>query len=568
MLPERIGPYRIERELGAGGMGTVFLGTHVDHGQQAAVKVLPAAMAREPGFVARFTREMDAMRSVQGPHIVELYDGGEDNGTWYYAMEFVDGETLTERLVREKRIPWREVIDLGVQICKALKAAHNAGVIHRDLKPSNLLLGKDGTVKLTDFGVAQVFAGGKLTATGGVIGTVEYMSPEQAQGKRATKQSDVYALGAVIYAMLTGRPPFTGKTALDIAQKHKFGQFDSPRRIVPEIPHWLDEIVCTCLQKKPEDRYPDAYVLQLRLQEIPRKLELAKGAVTTPGSRAGNVFDLDGSDAEDVTQSADFDPRARNIGGTLMRDLIRSELDRKTGMSPVERALDNTWVLVLCLVGILLGGVWWYRSRQPDPEALFARGEKLMSRPAGPGWDEARRSIFMPLLEVDRSTWEPKVAPYLDKIALYDLRKDFLGARTLRTDPPPRSDVERFLRRAWDQRRRGDVSQARETLTSLRTLVADQPNGEAVTGLIDELLTTLEAESPDSKTEEPLRTATVRRAAELQAQRKTLEARELWNSLISLYEDDPAAEKEIEQAKEALRTLDERPAVSPESGGP
>jgi serine/threonine-protein kinase len=128
--------------------------------------------------------------------------------------------------------------------------------------------------------------------------------------------------------------------------------------------------------------------------------------------------------------------------------------------------------------------------------------------------------------------------------------------------------VERFLRRAWDQRRRGDVSQARETLTSLRTLVADQPNGEAVTGLIDELLTTLEAESPDSKTEEPLRTATVRRAAELQAQRKTLEARELWNSLISLYEDDPAAEKEIEQAKEALRTLDERPAVSPESGGP
>ncbi len=141
-------------------MGTVYLGDDDrDPGKQAAIKVLPAAMAREPGFVARFNREIDAMRTVHGPHIVELLDAGEDAGTWYYAMEYVEGETLTERLVREKRLPWREVIDTAVQICKALKAAHNAGVIHRDLKPSNLLLGKDGTVKLTDFGVAQVFAG-------------------------------------------------------------------------------------------------------------------------------------------------------------------------------------------------------------------------------------------------------------------------------------------------------------------------------------------------------------------------------------------------------------------------
>lgn len=547
--PEQIGPYRIERELGAGGMGTVYYGVD-ESGRAAAVKVLPATMAREPGFVARFTREMEAMHTVHGPNIVEIYDGGEDEGTWYYAMEFVDGETLTERLVREKRIPWREVIEISVQICKALKSAHNAGVIHRDLKPSNLLLGKDGVVKLTDFGVAQVFAGGKLTATGGVIGTVEYMSPEQAQGKRATKQSDIYALGAVMYVMLTGRPPFTGKTALDIAQKHKFGQFDSPKRIVPEIPHWLDQIVCNCLQKKPEDRYPDAYVLQLRLQEIPKKMELAQAPSTRPLAGSG-TFEIDGAPPDDETQAADVDPvEAANISGTLMRDLIRNQLDRKSSMTSVERALDNTWVLVLLLAAVVLGGVWWFQSRRADPEAMFARGEELMSRPAGPAWEEARRNYFLPLLEQDRATWESKVAPYLDQVGIYDLKKDFLGARTLRTDPPPRSEAERFLRRAWDQRRRGDIAQARDTLLAVRSLVQGSPRGETLLPLIDELMGTLE--STASQVDASLLTDSTARAEELSKEGKTDQAAAIWRGIITLYEDDPAAQDQVTRARRAL----------------
>jgi serine/threonine protein kinase len=269
--PESLGRYSIQRRLGAGGMGTVYEAVHKDTGARVAVKVLPASMAREPGFVARFEREIEALRKLESPHIVQLLDSGVDGETYYYAMEYVEGETLTDRLERDKRIGWREAIDIAVQICRALKAAHNAGVIHRDLKPSNLMLTSDGQVKLADFGVAQIFAGGKLTKTGGIIGTAEYMSPEQAQGKRATKQSDIYALGAVLYAMLTGRPPFTGKTPLDLAHKHQFGQFDSPQRIVPDLPRWLDEVVCQCLAKRPEDRYPDAYVLSLRLQELPRR---------------------------------------------------------------------------------------------------------------------------------------------------------------------------------------------------------------------------------------------------------------------------------------------------------
>lgn len=557
MQLERIGPYKFVRELGAGGMGTVYLGLDErNDGAQAAVKVLPASMAREPGFVARFTREIDAMRTVHGPNIVELLDAGEEGGTWYYSMEFIDGETVTERLVREKRIPWREVIDIAVQICKALKAAHNAGVIHRDLKPSNLLVAKDGTIKLTDFGVAQVFAGGKLTATGGVIGTVEYMSPEQAQGKRATKQSDIYALGAVMYVMLTGRPPFTGKTALDIAQKHKYGQFDSPRRIVPEIPHWMDEIVCNCLQKKPEDRYPDAYVLQLRLQEIPKKLELAQGLSGTGTGSTGSgprTFDIDGAAADDVTQGDAVLSADAPVGGTLMRDLVKGHLDRKSNMTTVERVLDNTWVLAVVLVVVLAGGLWWLQSRRLSPEQLFARGEELMNRPAGPSWEEARRDAFEPLLAIDRETWEPKITPYLDQLALYDLRQEFLSVRSMRADAPPRSDVERFLRRAWDQRRRGDLAEARQTLNALKTMALGTPQGETLGPLIDELLVTLgPAEQVIKESGRDLLIMAVDRARSFESQDMKPQARTVWESIVTLYGDDQSALQEVEEARAAL----------------
>ncbi|MEX2288499.1 MAG: serine/threonine-protein kinase, partial [Planctomycetaceae bacterium] len=286
LQPERVGPYVIESKIGAGGMGTVYHGRHAETGDEAAVKVLPASLAREEGFVARFFREIEALKKLVDPHVVRLYESGVDGETYYYAMEYIDGETLTARLRREKRIPWRETIEIAIEICAALKAAHDAGVVHRDLKPSNLLLARDGSVKLTDFGVAQIFAENRLTVTGGIIGTAEYMSPEQAQGKRATKKSDLYSLGAVMYVMLTGRPPFRGKSTLDVIQQQRYGQFDRPRRMVPEIPSWLDEIVVQLLEKDPEKRFADAYVLMRRLQEVLRKVELSDGDDETRASGA------------------------------------------------------------------------------------------------------------------------------------------------------------------------------------------------------------------------------------------------------------------------------------------
>ena len=372
-IPESIGPYKIKRCIGAGGMGTVYLGKHSESDDLAAVKVLPSSLAREAGFVERFTREIESLRKLKNPHVVELYEDGVSNETYYYSMEYVEGETVTDRIRREKRLPWEDVIHYAIQICSALKAAHNAGIIHRDLKPSNLLIEADGKLKLTDFGVAQLFAANKLTATGGIIGTAEYMSPEQAQGKRTSKHSDLYSLGAVMYTMICGRPPFVGKTILDLVQKHRYGQFDKPSRYVLDIPQWLEDIVCKLLSKKPEDRFPDAYVLSLRLQEVLNRIEIAASEETAAGlepeSEADHSVLQEDSDVSLMRTTATASRRQVTEGdvgpgeGTLMRDLMRMEIERDNQQSAVSSLFDNTWVLVGCLALLIIGGVIWFQSR-------------------------------------------------------------------------------------------------------------------------------------------------------------------------------------------------------------
>ena len=521
-LPDRIGPYEVLRKIGSGGMGTVYLGRHIDTDLEAAVKVLPSSLAREPGTVDRFEREIDAMRKLTGPHIVRLFESGHDEATdqMFFAMEYVEGETLTDCILANRRLPWEQAVDIAIQICSALKAAHATGVVHRDLKPSNLLIGDDGVVKLTDFGVAQVFAAQRLTVTGGIIGTAEYMSPEQAQGKRCTRASDLYSLGAVLYVMLAGRPPFTGKNAVEIIQKHSTARFDRPTLYAPDIPKILEDVVCKLLEKSPEDRYSDAHVVSLRLKEVVKRVEFASKDETntrplesdglmTPTATAPGRGRHQGSDEETFASgllepaTSEAGRRVREDGyegpgsATMMRDAFRAEILREQEKSPVAALFDNTWFLVGCLGLLVVGGVFWMNGVQRE----------------FPGDDESEIAV------------------------------EAAGAS---------GEVSRFMRLAKSYRRNSDTSREIRLLKALRTVIAhDEQNAEVVRE-IDVRLKFLSKRRQLQSGNASLAGQTIDRANELVEAGQTDEALQLLDGLAVLYESD---EVYLEQAESLRRHI-------------
>jgi len=238
--PQQLGPYRIERKLGRGGMGAVYVGVHRDTGDRAAVKVLIPQLAEVPGFRERFSAEIDSLKRLDHANIVRLFGFGEDTDGIFYAMELVDGGSLEEELQRGRRFTWREVTNFAISLSKALKHAHDHGIIHRDIKPANLLLSKAGVIKLTDFGIARLFGNTGLTSDGGLLGTAEYMSPEQAEGKPVTPACDLYSLGGVLYALLAGRPPFRGKNLPEMLHMQRFATPEPVSTFAPDTPVELE----------------------------------------------------------------------------------------------------------------------------------------------------------------------------------------------------------------------------------------------------------------------------------------------------------------------------------------
>ena len=273
--------YRVERELGAGGMATVYLAEDLKHRRRVAIKVLRPELAAVIG-ADRFLREIETIAGLQHPHILGLIDSGEVNGTAYYVMPFVEGESLRDRLAREKQLPVGDAVRIATEVAGALDYAHRHGVIHRDVKPENILL-HDGAALVADFGIALAAskAGGeRMTETGMSLGTPQYMSPEQAMGEREiTASSDVYALGAMTYEMLAGAPPFTGPTAQAIVAKIVASEPEplaAQRRSVP--PH-VEDAVLTALEKIPADRFASA-------SAFARALE---GTGAVPSTRTGRT---------------------------------------------------------------------------------------------------------------------------------------------------------------------------------------------------------------------------------------------------------------------------------------
>ena len=270
MKPPRIlaGRYQLSRPLGSGGMGRVLSGTDRVLERRVAVKILAPHLAQDDKAVSRFRREARSAAGLAHPSIVSVYDSGSENGWHYLVMEHVEGRTLGQILREEGPLHPRRAAEIAADLARALADAHRAGIVHRDVKPGNVMITSEGQVKVVDFGIAAAVSSETATETATVLGTVSYLAPEQVQGRPPDPRSDLYALGVVLFEMLTGRTPFTAETPLAVAYKHVEEPPVAPSSVNPDVPPALDAVVLRAMAKDPEDRYPSAEALLHELEEF------------------------------------------------------------------------------------------------------------------------------------------------------------------------------------------------------------------------------------------------------------------------------------------------------------
>ena len=285
------GRYRVLGTLGQGGMATIYHAMDTQLGREVAVKVLRPEYLRDPDFSSRFRQEAQNAASLSHPNVVTVYDYGEDPSGPYIVMEYVDGEDLATILRNNGPLPPTQTARIGAAVAKALAAAHARGIVHRDVKPGNVLIGRDGRVKVVDFGIARAIAEAQMTLPGTTLGSVHYFSPEQARGEPATSASDIYSLGIVLYEMLTGKRPWEGDSAAAVALARLSGPIPDPTLARPSTPADLALVVRTALALDPDDRYATATALAEALEATlpPGSAAAAAAGVAALGAAAAGV---------------------------------------------------------------------------------------------------------------------------------------------------------------------------------------------------------------------------------------------------------------------------------------
>lgn len=280
MIGKRIsgGRYKILNTIGGGGMANVYLAHDMILDRDVAVKMLRLDFANDDEFIRRFHREAQSATSLAHPNIVSIYDVGEDDNLYYIVMEYVEGQTLKQYIQQQAPVPVEKTLDIMKQLTSAISHAHQNHIVHRDIKPHNILMDDHGNVKITDFGIAMALSATSITQTNSVLGSVHYLSPEQARGGMATKKSDIYSLGIVMFELLTGRLPFSGESAVSIALKHLQSETPSLKRWNPNIPQSVENIVLKATAKDPFHRYKDVYDMEedLRSALNPERLDESK----------------------------------------------------------------------------------------------------------------------------------------------------------------------------------------------------------------------------------------------------------------------------------------------------
>ena len=341
------GRYRILRKLGTGGMANVYLAEDEVLGRRVAIKILNDRHAGDDQFVERFRREAKNAAGLSHPNIVSIYDRGEAEGTYYIAMEYLDGRSLKELIVGRGPAPVNVAIDYARQILAAIRFAHRHGIVHRDIKPHNVLVDGEGRLKVMDFGIARAGAS-QMTEAGSIIGTAQYLSPEQAKGAPVDQTSDLYSVGVVLYELLTGVVPFSGETPVEIAMKHLSSAPEPPSARRAEIPRELDYIVLRALAKDPSDRYQSAEEMDADLTRV------ARGAGVSPATEEAATAIIARPPPTAVTEIT-----SRTQGVPYAPPAAYYDYDE-----PRRRAIWPWFVALLFVAAAIVGGYFLYDQIQ------------------------------------------------------------------------------------------------------------------------------------------------------------------------------------------------------------
>ena len=523
-----IGPFLIERKLGVGGMGIVYKATYTKNGADVALKVLPFVLTSNEKLVQRFEREMAILKKLKHPRIVQFYGGGSQDSQHFYAMEFIDGGSLADLLKDKGRLPWQQVVEFGTQICEALEYAHDHGIVHRDLKPANLFLGKDGKLRLGDFGIARDSDATALTASGSTVGTQAYMAPEQITGKQPiSNKTDLYALGCVLFEMLTGRVPFQGAASMEVLLKHINAAPAKIRTEVMDCPVFLEQVVLQLLEKSPDKRPHDALMVQVALEDVIERVAARTSTMSQMTEGTGQSI-IDMSQIPDAAQ-------------------LRKMLGKKRKKRKATGAIwERSWFLATCLL-VMLGGVAW-SLLPPSEEKLFALALPLMQSDDPVQWQEANDRYLKSLLErFPNGSHVEEARELVDKLEMHRTER---GIETrLRLGQDPKHEAERLFLQARELERFGDFQSAREQYRAIIDLLKDREQDRSYLNLAQRQLALLEHSGDGQVDRKQIVNDALKKAREQFLGGKTHAAEETWRSIIKLYDGKAEFADEVAEAR-------------------
>jgi len=523
----KIGPFQLERQLGVGGMGIVYAAIYEKNGLKCAVKVLAPDLSENTAVNQRFVRETEILKKLQHPNIIKYYGAGSNRTQKFYAMELLEGGTLDQVIKSEGKLTWERTIEYSLQITKALEYAHNAGIVHRDLKPGNLLIARNGTLKLSDFGIARDTQATALTQAGKTVGTMNYMSPEQISGKSPiTKHTDLYALGCVMFEMLTGRVPFQSETQAELLFKHLDEVPPSVREFNQEAPVLLGKLIEELLAKEPKDRPFDALAVQVRLEEIREKvlqqIEKRKAAATLGGiTEAGNE-----------------------------KTLIQKKKKKKK--KPDEQVAapfyERSWFLASILV-VLLIGISAYVMKTRSEGNLYSRAERYMLKEAG-DWINAEQDLKTMLARYPQGKHAEQGRQWLDQIEMY--RTERRIETNLKIGKEPSNEAERLYLAAGQYERFGDRITALEKYQAIPKVIALSDDTRPYLNLARRQAEKISAGVSGETDRTAFIQGQLADADQLFVDGKKLQAREKWQAIVRLYGDNSEFDVFTKRASENL----------------